>query len=73
MLRVTSLKRFATMPVMAKRALSAGDGVLSKYGIVPATSTKVFRNLSYDDIHAQGELRIMSCGLHRDPFCHVFL
>jgi hypothetical protein len=55
MLRVNNLRRFVAMPVMAKRALSAD--VLSKYGIVPAAATKVFRNLSYDDIYAQGEWR----------------
>lgn len=53
MMRVSTLRRFAALPAMSKRALSSGDGLLGKYGIVPAASTKVFRNLSYDDIFKQ--------------------
>jgi len=53
MMRVNTLRRFAALPAMSKRALSTGDGLLGKYGIVPAATTKVFRNLSYDDIFKQ--------------------
>jgi phosphoenolpyruvate carboxykinase (ATP) len=50
---VNYLKRFVTSTPLAKRAFSAGDNVLSKYGITPTATTKVFMNLSYDDIFAQ--------------------
>jgi phosphoenolpyruvate carboxykinase (ATP) len=46
------LKRFAANPI-AKRAFSAGDNVLSKYGITPSAASTVFHNLSYDDIYTQ--------------------
>ena len=54
MMRVNTLRRFAALPAMSKRALSTTDSLLGKYGIVPAASTNVFRNLSYDDIFKQG-------------------
>jgi ATP-dependent phosphoenolpyruvate carboxykinase len=53
MMRVNMIRRFAALPAMSKRALSTTDGLLGKYGIAPAASTKVFRNLSYDDIFIQ--------------------
>lgn len=40
----------ATMNAIAMRKLSSSTAILNKYGIVPTATTKVFRNLSYDDI-----------------------
>ena len=55
-MRVNHFKRLSFLPMMAKRALSTGDkNLLSRYGITPQASATLFRNLSYDDIHAQGE------------------
>lgn len=76
MLRVNYLKRVLAVPVVAKRNFSAAANlqVLAKYGIVPATGTKVFRNLSYDDIFAQGKhLANMSQDVHARMLASVLV
>jgi ATP-dependent phosphoenolpyruvate carboxykinase len=54
MMRFNHIKRLSAIPMMAKRTFSSGDrNLLNKYGIKPQSSVQFFRNLSYDDIHAQ--------------------
>jgi ATP-dependent phosphoenolpyruvate carboxykinase len=54
MMRFNHIKRLATIPMMARRTFSSGDiNLLNKYGIQPQSSVQFFRNLSYDEIHAQ--------------------